>query len=447
MYSWQAVEELNLRPKNWKDLLTEEPFTRQDIITLQDPQNVRQLRMDELHYVRNNLQLPQKEGAVNMSVSADLARTLNHLERPGEAASGGGGGAAAQRERLMAELALAKARAAPNNSNASQQVASREKETATVTASQQGERQTATSAARAGTVGAGFGAPMRSTGAMAAAFTSSAMTPTTRNLAAMPSETNDVRPASRKAYVSMHTSLGDLNLELHADLVPKTCQNFLLLAARGYFANVCFHRSIKHFMIQGGDPTGTGKGGVSAYGKPFSDEYHATLRHDGRGVVSMANSGPNTNMSQFFILYKSAAHLDGKHSVFGRVVGGIETTLASMEKVSTDSDDRPKTPIVIEGVTIFDNPFDDDQASAQAAPAAAKDHEDDKQPAARWFSNPGAAFAAAPRDTHAAGDSATAVGRLVPPSLLSRGALAPTQEAAVKRAKTSGSGYGNFDAW
>jgi peptidyl-prolyl cis-trans isomerase-like protein 2 len=93
-------------------------------------------------------------------------------------------------------------------------------------------------------------------------------------------------------------------------------------------------------MIQGGDPTGTGRGGESIWGKPFKDELNSKLVHSGRGVVSMANSGPHTNGSQFFILYKSANHLNFKHTVFGVVVGGL-TTLAAMEKVPVDDSDRP----------------------------------------------------------------------------------------------------------
>lgn len=93
-------------------------------------------------------------------------------------------------------------------------------------------------------------------------------------------------------------------------------------------------------MIQGGDPTGTGKGGESIWGKPFKDEPNSKLLHSGRGVVSMANSGPHTNGSQFFILYKSATHLNYKHTVFGGVVGGL-ATLAAMENVPVDESDCP----------------------------------------------------------------------------------------------------------
>ena len=99
-------------------------------------------------------------------------------------------------------------------------------------------------------------------------------------------------------------------------------------------------------MIQGGDPTGTGTGGQSIWGKPFKDEVNAKLLHTGRGVVSMANSGPHSNGSQFFIMYKSAKYLNYKHSVFGMVVGGL-TTLAAMEKVPVDDKDRPLVSAIL----------------------------------------------------------------------------------------------------
>ena len=167
-----------------------------------------------------------------------------------------------------------------------------------------------------------------------------------------------LRPkAGSKGYVRLHTTLGDLNLELHCDLVPKTCENFLALAASGYYDGVPFHRSIRNFMIQGGDPTGTGTGGANVFGT-LEDEIHPGLKHDGRGVVSMANSGKDTNGSQFFITYKSAKHLDGKHSIMGKVVGGFEV-LTRMENVPCDDKDRPLEEIRIERCTVFVNPYTD----------------------------------------------------------------------------------------
>jgi peptidyl-prolyl cis-trans isomerase B (cyclophilin B) len=115
------------------------------------------------------------------------------------------------------------------------------------------------------------------------------------------------------------TDKGDIRLELYHDEAPLTVANFVNLAERGYYDGVTFHRVISNFMIQGGDPTGTGSGGP---GYRFEDEFHPRRRHDGPGVLSMANAGPRTNGSQFFITHTATPHLDDKHTVFGRVVGG-----------------------------------------------------------------------------------------------------------------------------
>ncbi|KFM28052.1 Peptidyl-prolyl cis-trans isomerase-like 3 [Auxenochlorella protothecoides] len=142
------------------------------------------------------------------------------------------------------------------------------------------------------------------------------------------------RPPNSQA-LTLHTTLGDLKLELACGDCPRTCENFLALAASGYYDGTLFHRNIRGFMIQGGDPSGTGKGGKSIFatatGK-FPDELVDSLKHSKRGVVSMANSGPNTNGSQFFITYKAHAHLNGKYTVFGQVIDGMDT-LDRMEKV------------------------------------------------------------------------------------------------------------------
>ncbi|EFJ48415.1 hypothetical protein VOLCADRAFT_101939 [Volvox carteri f. nagariensis] len=159
--------------------------------------------------------------------------------------------------------------------------------------------------------------------------------------------------------VTLHTNVGDLKLELFCEQAPRACENFLALCASGYYDAVHFHRNIKGFMIQGGDPTGTGKGGRSIYPTPngkFPDEFHDALKHSKRGIVSMANSGPNTNGSQFFITYKAHAHLNGKYTIFGQVIDGMDV-LDRMEKVPTDAQDRPKTDIKINKVTIHANPL------------------------------------------------------------------------------------------
>jgi peptidyl-prolyl cis-trans isomerase B (cyclophilin B) len=119
--------------------------------------------------------------------------------------------------------------------------------------------------------------------------------------------------------ITLHTDKGDIDATLFASKVPMTCANFLNLAQRGYYDGVAFHRVIANFMIQGGDPTGTGRGGP---GYKFADEIDPTLKHSKAGLFSMANAGPNTNGSQFFITHTPTPHLDGKHAVFGEVTQG-----------------------------------------------------------------------------------------------------------------------------
>ncbi len=129
-----------------------------------------------------------------------------------------------------------------------------------------------------------------------------------------------------KSYTAtMKTDLGDIVIHLHVDKVPRTVNNFVFLSRERFYDGVTFHRVIDDFMAQGGDPTGTGKGGP---GYRFDDEFHPNLLHDGPGVLSMANAGPNTNGSQFFITHIATPWLDGKHSVFGKVVSGMSVLMS-----------------------------------------------------------------------------------------------------------------------
>ncbi|ORX46316.1 hypothetical protein DM01DRAFT_1152439 [Hesseltinella vesiculosa] len=146
--------------------------------------------------------------------------------------------------------------------------------------------------------------------------------------------------------VILETSMGIVEIELYWDHAPKTCQNFYELAKNGYYDSVSFHRIITDFMIQGGDPTGTGRGGRSIYGEKFADEIHPGLKHTGAGILSMANSGPNTNGSQFFITLAPTPWLDGKHAIFGRVKDGMNV-VKRMGLVATDAQDRPRDPVRI----------------------------------------------------------------------------------------------------
>ncbi|HSL96154.1 MAG TPA: peptidylprolyl isomerase [Thermoleophilia bacterium] len=135
---------------------------------------------------------------------------------------------------------------------------------------------------------------------------------------------------SAKRYTAtIATDRGDIVVELFVDKAPQTVNNFVFLAREGFYDGVTFHRVIPGFMAQGGDPTGSGRGGP---GYRFEDEFHVDLRHDGPGVLSMANAGPGTNGSQFFITHGPTPHLDDRHTVFGRVVEGMDVVLDIPER-------------------------------------------------------------------------------------------------------------------
>lgn len=161
----------------------------------------------------------------------------------------------------------------------------------------------------------------------------------------------------------IHTNHGDIEVELFEERAPRTVENFIGLATGQkewtdpetdetrndpLYDDVLIHRVIDGFMIQGGDPTGTGRGGP---GYQFDDEFHDELSHDEAGTLSMANSGPNTNGSQFFITLDEQSHLDGRHSVFGQVVDGMDV-VREIGSVETNAQDRPADDVVIDSVTI-----------------------------------------------------------------------------------------------
>jgi cyclophilin family peptidyl-prolyl cis-trans isomerase len=149
-------------------------------------------------------------------------------------------------------------------------------------------------------------------------------------------------------HAHFETSVGNFTIELFEQQAPKTVANFVKLAEKNFYDGVVFHRVIDGFMIQGGDPTGTGRGGP---GYQFADEFHPQLRHNSEGILSMANAGPNTNGSQFFITLTATPHLDGKHAVFGKVIEGIDI-VKKIGKTPTKAGDRPVTDVVMKTVRI-----------------------------------------------------------------------------------------------
>lgn len=414
VFCYEAIKELNLKTRNWKELLTDEPFTKEDLITLQNPNALDSKVLVEFDHVKNSLTVDDEElkkmssdPSYNINVIGDIKQMLLELgtEKGKQTALHGGGGEKAINERAAALAAIiaARSRIKEDSSNngegketksysivdaASASVHGRSAAAAKATSSDK-------TAARIAMHMAGERTPVNAkmvksrytTGAASRSFTSTSYDPVTKNeFEYVKVEKNP----KKKGYVQIHTTHGDLNIQLHCDITPRACENFITLCERGYYNGTIFHRSIRNFMIQGGDPTGTGRGGESIWGKPFKDEVNSKLLHSGKGVVSMANSGPHTNGSQFFILYKSANHLNFKHTVFGGVVGGM-TTLAEMEKIPVDDDDHPLEEIKITGVTVFVNPYtepdEEEEDTKQQDEKSTHDEENDK--VGSWYSNPG----------------------------------------------------------
>jgi peptidyl-prolyl cis-trans isomerase-like 3 len=161
--------------------------------------------------------------------------------------------------------------------------------------------------------------------------------------------------------ITLHTTHGDLKIELFCQACPKTTYNFLALCASGAYDGSPFHRSIPNFMIQGGSPaSGSTKESNSIYGSMFEDEIKPSLKHHARGVVSMANKGPGTNGSQFFLTFAPAPHLDGKNTVFGRLLEGWDV-LDKLEAIPVDKKNRPQELVKIESVQIHANPLADER--------------------------------------------------------------------------------------
>ena len=150
-------------------------------------------------------------------------------------------------------------------------------------------------------------------------------------------------------YAHFETSMGNFTVELFDQQTPNTVANFIKLTEKNFYDGVIFHRVIDRFMIQGGDPTGTGRGGP---GYTFADEIHQELKHNSEGILSMANAGPNTNSSQFFITLAPTPHLDGRHTVFGKVSEGMDVVRKIGKTKTSKPGDRPVVDVVMTKVTI-----------------------------------------------------------------------------------------------
>lgn len=275
VFAWDTVERLNIKGKLWRDLVTDEEFSRKDIITLQDPQNIESRNLSSFNYLKEGetgiLEEQQSSGSLNTNALGSSAKILKAKEAV----------AKARADRAQQQTGSAASKAVSNNGLAGSAV------------SKSGTTQPAKPTP--------YNAARFTTGKAAASFTSTGLTPHTSAELALLSEEEYMLKRGRvkgKGYARIDTTAGHLNVELYAEYAPKAVWNFIQLAKKGYYKDVTFHRNIKGFMIQGGDPTGTGRGGESVWGKYFADEFEGPLKHDGRGTLSMANKGKNTNSSQ-----------------------------------------------------------------------------------------------------------------------------------------------------
>ncbi|KAL6894950.1 cyclophilin-like protein [Trichoderma evansii] len=342
VFAWDTVERMNIKAKMWQDLIDDQPFTRADIITLQDPQNMASRNLDQFKYLQDGEQ-------VQLTKEQQEERQAGNIN----AGALGSMGDKVLKAKAAVEKAR-KAREAGGDINKSSGALEKSKQGASAVV-----RQAAIQDKKIAANAAAY-----TTGKAAASFTSTGLTPETSGERALLTDEEFMLKPKRvkaKGYARIETNLGNLTIELQTETAPRAVWNFIRLAQTGYYKGVAFHRNIPNFMIQGGDPTGTGKGGSSIWGKNFNDEFDGPLTHNARGIVSMANKGKNTNSSQFFITYKATPHLDRKHTIFGRIESGLDV-LSKMEDVPTDGSNRPLNKIVIKDIVVFVDPFEEFQA-------------------------------------------------------------------------------------
>lgn len=480
VFAWDTVERMNIKPKMWRDLVDDAEFSRRDIITLQDPQNAASRDLSRFQHLRDGrdaLPTPeQEEQRRQAGINVDaLGRMGDKVLRAKEAV---------QRARQARE-------AAGNDVNRTTKSLLSAASNNKPTTSSSTARLAAPSSIQEKKLPAN--AAVYTTGLAAASFTSTGLTPSTSGeRALLTDEEYMLRPRriKHKGYARIDTNLGPLTVELHTDTAPKAVWNFIRLSQRGYYRGVAFHRLIRGFMIQGGDPTGTGRGGSSVWGKPFADESLAggPHAHDARGVLSMANKGRDTNGSQFFVTFRPARHLDRKHTIFGRVLlddddsttttttttttssssrssNSSKTTLDKMEQTPTDpATDRPLREIVIHDVVVLVDPFDEfakEKGRQEEADRAREEvtrrggTEDDRTTwtGKRIRSDVGG------DGGNGGGGGSRSVGKYLQ-SALAKAAAAEEEEdgkneEAVetweepirKKAKMGGGGFGNFEGW
>jgi peptidyl-prolyl cis-trans isomerase-like protein 2 len=312
VYSHEAYQELNVKAKNYQDLTSGSKFTKNDVILLNDPLDEAhsQLRdINNFHHIRHARSLESSAARTdNVKYSVTATRIMDQLKR--------------QKQEAPTESELPSQKRMKIFSNA-------------VTGVQM------TSGRVSGSLTSTY---------MDVIHDGDAKEATEEEI--LLAQFAVMRRRKKKGYVTLHTTMGDIGLELHCDIAPRTCTNFLGLAEAGHYNNTKFHRLISNFMIQGGKSETNDS---SLWGEAFVDEFDDRLTHTGEGIVAMANAGPNTNKRQFYLTFKSCNHLDRKHSVFGRVIQGLDV-LQAINKVPVDKKERPTTEIKILRVEVLKNP-------------------------------------------------------------------------------------------
>ena len=313
VYSYEAYQELNVKAKNLTDLITGVKFTKKDVIVLNDPMDDAHNQRREINNFHHILHARSLESATpktdNVKYSVTATRIMEQLKKKKQEAP----------------------RQSEMTSNKRMKIFSNVVTGAQMTSGKVSGSLTSTS--------------------MDVTYDSDDAKEATRE-EILVAQFSVMKKRKTKGYVTLHTTLGDIGLELHCDIVPRTCTNFLGLAEAGEYDGTKFHRLIPSFMIQGGKSE---KEDESLWGEAFVDEFDDRLTHTGAGIVAMANAGPNTNKRQFYLTFKSCNHLDRKHSIFGRVIQGMDV-LQAMEKVPTDKKERPITEIKIVRVQVLSNP-------------------------------------------------------------------------------------------
>ena len=329
VYSYDAYYELNVKAKNYEDLTTGKRFDKtKDVIILSDPTDDelnKRRDINTFYHVKHGRELEQSKNSGQVQHSMTATRIMEQL----------------QKKKSEEEKANSKKRPAESISSDTNSLVVDGKRIKVLAEDVLGVKYT--------------------TGKTGGSLTSTSMDVSYHNQAReateeeiMQARFRVMRKLKKKGYVRLRTSMGDLTIELHCDIAPRTCTNFLGLCAAGKYDGTLFHRLIANFMIQGGKAK-DGATDESIWGDAFTDEFDDRLKHTGAGILSMANSGTNTNRQQFFITFKSCNHLDRKHSVFGTVIDGTGI-LAELEQAPADKKERPTEPIKIIATEIVVNP-------------------------------------------------------------------------------------------